>query len=79
MQEKAGLPSGRPRLKAHAKPSPGGPRAVRGGWRRPAIVVLCATAAVVTPSNDPFSFMALAIPMVLLYEISIIVGRLLKK
>ncbi len=48
-------------------------------WRRPAIVVLCATAAVVTPSNDPFSFMALAIPMVLLYELSIIVGRLLKK
>ena len=48
-------------------------------WRRPAIVVLCATAAVVTPSNDPFSFMALAIPMVLLYEVSIIVGRLLKK
>lgn len=48
-------------------------------WRRPAIVVLCGIAAVVTPSNDPFSFMALAIPMVLLYEVSIIVGRLLKK
>ncbi len=48
-------------------------------WRRPAIVVLCGVAAVVTPSNDPFSFMALAIPMVVLYELSIIVGRLLKK
>ncbi len=48
-------------------------------WRRPAIVVLCGVAAVVTPSNDPFSFMALAIPMVLMYEASIIVGRLLKK
>ena len=29
-------------------------------WRRPAIVILCAVAAVVTPSNDPFSFLALA-------------------
>ena len=48
-------------------------------WRRPAIVVLCGVAAVVTPSNDPFSFTALAVPMVLLYEGSIIVGRLLKK
>jgi sec-independent protein translocase protein TatC len=48
-------------------------------WRRPAIVILCAIAAVVTPSNDPFSFTALAVPMVLLYEASIIVGRLLKK
>jgi len=48
-------------------------------WRRVAIVVLCGVAAVVTPSNDPFSFLALAIPMVLFYEISIIIGRLLKK
>jgi sec-independent protein translocase protein TatC len=48
-------------------------------WRRPAIVILCLIAAVVTPSNDPFSFTALAVPMVLLYEITIIVGRLLKK
>jgi sec-independent protein translocase protein TatC len=48
-------------------------------WRRPAIVVLCGIAAVVTPSNDPFSFTALAVPMVLLYEASIVVGRLLHK
>ncbi len=48
-------------------------------WRRPAIVALCGIAAVVTPSNDPFSFLALAIPMVFMYEGSIIVGRLLKK
>ena len=48
-------------------------------WRRPAIVILFAVAAVVTPSNDPFSFLALAIPMVLFYEISIIIGRVLKK
>jgi sec-independent protein translocase protein TatC len=48
-------------------------------WRRPAIVVLCAVAAVVTPSNDPFTFLAMAVPMVVLYELSILVGRLLRK
>jgi sec-independent protein translocase protein TatC len=48
-------------------------------WRRPAIVVICLVAAVITPSSDPFSFLALAVPMLLLYEISIVVGRLMKK
>jgi hypothetical protein len=37
LQGKAGLPAGRPRLKAPAKPLPGGARAVQGGWRTPAI------------------------------------------
>lgn len=48
-------------------------------WRRPAIVVLCTVAAVVTPSNDPFTFMGMAIPMIIFYEASILLGRLLKK
>jgi len=48
-------------------------------WRRPAIVVLCAVAAIVTPSNDPFTFAGMAVPMIIFYEGSIIVGRLLKK
>lgn len=48
-------------------------------WRRPAIVVLCAVAAIVTPSNDPFTFLGMAVPMVIFYEISILVGRLLHK
>ncbi len=48
-------------------------------WRRPAIVVLCAVAAIVTPSNDPFTFLAMAIPMIVFYELSILVGRLLRK
>lgn len=48
-------------------------------WRRPAIVVICAVAAVITPSSDPFSFLAMAVPMLVLYELSIIVGRLMKK
>jgi sec-independent protein translocase protein TatC len=46
-------------------------------WRRPAIVVLFSVAAIATPSNDPFSFLGMAVPMVILYELSIIVGRLL--
>ncbi len=46
-------------------------------WRRPAIVVLFSVAAVVTPSNDPFTFLGMAVPMVVFYELSIIVGRLL--
>ncbi len=48
-------------------------------WRRPAIVVLCGVAAVVTPSNDPLTFLGMAVPMVLFYEISNIVGRVLKR
>jgi sec-independent protein translocase protein TatC len=55
------------------------PSATWRKWRRPAIVVLSVVAAVATPSSDPFSFFAMAIPLVLLYELSIIVGRLLKK
>ena len=48
-------------------------------WRRVAIVVLCLVAAVITPSSDPFSFLALAVPMLILYELSIITGRVLHK
>jgi sec-independent protein translocase protein TatC len=48
-------------------------------WRRPAIVVIAIVAAVITPSSDPFSFTAMAVPMYLFYEGSIIVGRLMKK
>jgi sec-independent protein translocase protein TatC len=48
-------------------------------WRRQAIVVICIVAAVVTPSNDPFSFMAMAGPMYVFYEGSIIIGRIAKK
>jgi sec-independent protein translocase protein TatC len=48
-------------------------------WRRPAIVVICIVAAVITPSSDPFSFMAMALPMLVFYEGSIILGRILHK
>ncbi|MBV9411761.1 MAG: twin-arginine translocase subunit TatC, partial [Acidimicrobiia bacterium] len=48
-------------------------------WRRPAIVIIVAVAAVITPSQDPYSLFAMAIPMYLFYEASILIGRLLKK
>lgn len=48
-------------------------------WRRPAIVVIAAVAAVITPSSDPFSFLAMAIPMLVFYEASILIGRVLHK
>jgi sec-independent protein translocase protein TatC len=55
------------------------PSATWRRWRRPAIVVICLVAAVITPSSDPFSFLAMAIPMLIFYEASIILGRILHK
>jgi sec-independent protein translocase protein TatC len=48
-------------------------------WRRPAIVIISVVAAVITPSSDPFSFIAMALPMLVFYEAAIAVGRLLGK
>lgn len=48
-------------------------------WRRYAIVVCCVVAAFITPSSDPFSFLAMAVPMVVFYEAAILTGRLLGK
>jgi sec-independent protein translocase protein TatC len=48
-------------------------------WRRYAIVLISVFAAVITPSSDPYSMLALMIPMLLFYETAIIVIRLLKK
>ena len=48
-------------------------------WRRPAIVIIVAVAAIITPSQDPYSLFAMAVPMYIFYEGSILVGRLLKK
>lgn len=48
-------------------------------WRRWAIVLIVVVAGVVTPSSDPFSMMALAIPLYLFYELSIIVGKLIRR
>ena len=48
-------------------------------WRRWAIVLIVVFAAVITPSGDPFSMLALALPMYLFYEISIVLGKLLRR
>lgn len=46
-------------------------------WRRWAVVGIVVVAGVITPSSDPFSMMALAVPLYLFYEISIVIGTVL--
>jgi sec-independent protein translocase protein TatC len=48
-------------------------------WRRPAILLIVIFAAVITPSQDPYSLFFMAVPMYIFYELSIIIGRLLKR
>lgn len=44
-------------------------------YRRYAVVTGCILAAVITPTADPFNFALVALPLVILYEISILVVR----
>lgn len=46
-------------------------------WWRMAIVVIAAVAAIITPSGDPISMIALALPMLVLYILSIGVGAVI--
>ena len=48
-------------------------------WRRPAILIIVIFAAVITPSQDPYSLFFMAVPMYIFYEMSIIIGRVLKR
>ena len=48
-------------------------------WRRPAIVIIVVFAAVITPSQDPYSLFFMVVPMYVFYESSIIIGRVLKR
>jgi sec-independent protein translocase protein TatC len=48
-------------------------------WRRWAIIGIVVVAGVITPSSDPFSMMALAIPLYFFYEVSIIIGRIIQR
>jgi len=48
-------------------------------WRRGAIVGVTLFAAIFTPSSDPISMFAMAIPMYLFYEGAILTGRILGK
>jgi sec-independent protein translocase protein TatC len=48
-------------------------------WRKWAIVLIVVFAGVITPSSDPFSMLALAIPMIVFYEGSIQIGKLINR
>jgi sec-independent protein translocase protein TatC len=48
-------------------------------WRRYSIVGIAVFAAVITPSQDWFTMSAMMVPLLLFYEIAILVGRFLLK
>ncbi|WP_026310752.1 twin-arginine translocase subunit TatC [Parafrankia elaeagni] len=43
-------------------------------WRRAEIFLVFVFAAVVTPSQDPFTMLALGLPMIVLYEVALVIG-----
>jgi sec-independent protein translocase protein TatC len=47
--------------------------------RRYAIVIIVIAAAVITPTGDPYNLLLLAIPMYLLYELGILLSRLVPR
>jgi sec-independent protein translocase protein TatC len=52
-----------------------GPRQLLGWWRY-ALVIITIVAAVITPSGDPISMLALAVPMMVFYFIAILIGAI---
>jgi sec-independent protein translocase protein TatC len=48
-------------------------------WRRYAYLGVTIAAAVITPSQDPYTMLAMAVPMALFYEAAILVARLFKR
>ncbi len=48
-------------------------------WRRYATVIIVVLVAVITPSGDPFTLLALSVPMYVFYEGSILFGRFVLK
>jgi sec-independent protein translocase protein TatC len=48
-------------------------------FRRWAAIGITATAAIITPSQDPFSLLFMAVPMYLFYEAAILIGRVMKR
>ncbi len=51
------------------------PSARMRSWRRGMVVGIAVASAVLTPSQDPFTFMAMALPLYALYEGCIVVAR----
>jgi len=48
-------------------------------FRRHAVVGIVIAVAAITPGGDPISLLALSVPMYLFYEVSILIGRILKR
>jgi sec-independent protein translocase protein TatC len=48
-------------------------------WRRWAIVSIVVLAGVLVPSSDPFSMFAMAVPLYLFYEASIVIGKIISR
>jgi len=48
-------------------------------YRRHAIVLNVTLAAIITPTGDPFNLALMAVPMILFYEVGIILARILGK
>lgn len=48
-------------------------------WRRYAYLVIAIFAAVITPSQDPYTMLAMSVPMAVFYEAAILVARLLNR
>ncbi|HXF57750.1 MAG TPA: twin-arginine translocase subunit TatC [Actinomycetota bacterium] len=48
-------------------------------WRRYAWLLVAVLAAVITPSQDWFTMVALMLPLVVFYELSILIGRAFKR
>ena len=44
-------------------------------YRRHAVVILLVSAAIITPSGDPFTLMLVFVPLFVLYEMSILVVK----
>jgi sec-independent protein translocase protein TatC len=44
-------------------------------WRRYAIVGIFVVDAIITPSGDPITLLAMAVPMCIFYEVAILIGR----
>ena len=48
-------------------------------WRRWAWLSISVFAALITPSQDPYTMLAMMVPMLVFYELSILIARLLKR
>ena len=54
------------------------PQTLMKQWRY-AVVIIFVIAALITPSGDPYSMMAMAAPMTVFYGIAVLIGRIAQK